>query len=183
VRLRRSALGLAALAVLALPPAGAAAHGDGPTADGRCTLSGALTLEPPLGGLPAPTRYDDVATGTCTGTLNGEPVTNEPVELAGQGEGTLSCLGGSARSSGTLRYTRGTPSEDDDVVFPYTAESAGAMTQFVSRTVTPDAVAVGRIDFLPYGSMGTVDDCAGGRLATARYDATIETVSRDVHFP
>lgn len=167
-----ASLAVASLAVLPAAPAAAQ------TFEGRCSLTGELAFDPPMAGVPGPVSYTDHATGACTGTLGGEPIDAEPVELSGHGAGTLGCLAGRSTTSGTLRFERGTEDAADDVVLPYEAESTGGLTQFVSRTVSEDYVTVGRFDFLPYGDESTLRACEAGTLTSARYDGLTETIAR-----
>jgi hypothetical protein len=80
---------------------------------GACEMSGTVQHQPPLTEEPVPTAIRGSFSGTCTGQftdrdgntrqLDGAPASYE-VRDAG---GDLSCLGGTATGTGSLRFGRG----------------------------------------------------------------------------
>jgi hypothetical protein len=76
------------------------------TVSGACTVSGQAHFTPTgLKAVPGPMTYDFTGSGTCNGTLDGNPITNAPVSAHAAGAGTLSCLGAaSTGGSGTLTF-------------------------------------------------------------------------------
>jgi hypothetical protein len=168
----------AALALVAVPATGAEAAN---TVEGRCTLRGELTFDPPLANQPAFVRYRDHSTGTCTGTLNGVPHTDAPVVLRGEGAGTLGCLFGRTLTRGTVTFTQGTRKRQDDVSIAYWAESTGGLTQFVSRSHGAiSGEGIGYFNFLPYGDENTLAACEAGTLTSAGYEAVTQTLTPNV---
>jgi hypothetical protein len=79
-----------ALALLALSAASASAA----TVSGACTVSGSADFTPNgLQATPQSLIYSFSGTGSCSGTLDGAPITNAPVSAFATGGGTLSCAG------------------------------------------------------------------------------------------
>src|SRR6266849_7737888 len=58
--------------------------------EGTCRLTGGFNLTTPLGGLPRPTTFTGIGTGTCTGSVNGGPSKDHPTVNQISGIGTLS---------------------------------------------------------------------------------------------
>lgn len=129
---RFTLLGLLALiAVMAVPVASASAAN---TVSGACTLSGNASFSSPLKTQPGPNGYSFTGSGTCSGTLNGTPITNAPASASASGSGTLGCSA-SASTSGTGTLTvNGTTigfqlslvGSGTEVTFALTGNSGGA---------------------------------------------------------
>jgi hypothetical protein len=99
---RFTLLGLLALvALMAAPIASASADN---TVSGACTLSGTANFNSPLTAQPGANGYSFTGSGTCSGTLNGAPITNAPASASASGTGTLSCTA-SASTVGTGTLT------------------------------------------------------------------------------
>jgi hypothetical protein len=99
---RFTLLGLLALiVVMAVPVASASAAN---AVSGVCTLSGNATFNSPLTAQPGPNGYSFTGSGTCSGTLNGQAITNAPASATASGSGTLSCTA-SASTAGTGTLT------------------------------------------------------------------------------
>lgn len=98
---RFTLLGLLALiALLAVPVASASADN---TVSGVCTLSGSANFNSPLKAQPGANGYSFTGSGTCSGTLNGAPITNAPASASASGSGTLGCSASAATTgTGTL---------------------------------------------------------------------------------
>jgi hypothetical protein len=77
------------------------------TVSGECTVSGSASFTPNgLQGTPQTLGYNFSGTGTCSGTLNGTPITNAPVSANASGSGTLSCAGAvSTGGTGSIAFT------------------------------------------------------------------------------
>jgi hypothetical protein len=157
---------------LAAPVAPAAAAN---SLEGTCKLSGQFKFDAPLGNQLRETGFKDRAGGTCTGTLNGIPAQNVPVELRAQGFGNLSCLAAHTTSTGTATLT---PSTGDEVKIRFWTEAAGALTQFAARfggAVSGQGIAY--VDFLPYADASVMAACEAGALDSMRYDLVTQTIT------
>jgi hypothetical protein len=97
---RITLLGLLALiALMAVPIASASAA----TVSGACTLSGTANFNSPLTAQPGANGYSFTGSGSCSGTLNGAPITNAPASASASGSGTLGCSASAATlGTGTL---------------------------------------------------------------------------------
>jgi hypothetical protein len=165
-------LSLAAVIVQASPAAGAN------TLEGSCSLSGRLQFDPPLSNELREAGFQDRATGTCTGTLNGAAQRDTPVVLRAKGSGTLSCLAGHTTSSGTLAFTRGTESQADDVKISFFTDTSGGLTQFASKfegAVSGEGIAY--VSFLPSADESALAECEAGTFDSARYDLQAQTIT------
>jgi hypothetical protein len=90
---------LTLVAVIAAPVASASAA----TVSGACTLSGTANFNSPLTAQPGPNGYSFTGSGSCSGTLNGAPITNAPASASASGSGTLGCSASvSTGGTGTL---------------------------------------------------------------------------------
>lgn len=159
-----------------LAPAPAVASAD--RAEGTCTIVGRLTFATPIGNEPHETRYEDRATGTCDGTVNGVRDDDAPVVLRAKGVGTLSCVANRGVSHGTLTFTHGTSQHRDDVTIDYIAESTGALSQFVSRIRgRKGGESVAEVDFLTLNDEETLSACADGTLESIAYRSTGTTIT------
>ena len=94
-----------ALAAFALAPVAAASAAN--TVTGACTVSGSASFTPNgLQATPQTLGYNFNGTGTCSGTLNGTPITNAPVSASASGSGTLSCAGAvTTGGTGSITFT------------------------------------------------------------------------------
>lgn len=161
---------LVTLGLLAIPATGASAA----TWEGRCEIAGTTTFATPIGGLPAEHSYSDSGTGLCTGTLDGVQKADTPIVLAAEGAGTLGCLAGNSIMQGTITFTQGTETPDDDVAHGYIGEASGGIGQFVSRTRGTNggsgiSIVSARSD------QATFDACYAGTLGSVSWDATTRT--------
>ena len=93
-------------------PAGAGQPGT-ETFDGSCQMSGVVRHDPPLTGTPVPTEIRGSFRGTCSGQLTDEDGETRTLDAAPaaydvrDAGGDLSCLGGTATGTGTLRFGGG----------------------------------------------------------------------------
>jgi len=76
------------------------------TVSGACVISGSASFSPNgLTATPQSLTYNFGGTGTCSGTLNGAPITNAPVSASASGSGTLSCAASvSTGGTGSLTF-------------------------------------------------------------------------------
>ena len=80
---------------------------------GVCEMSGTIHHRPPLTAQPAPTEISGRFSGTCTGTFTDRHGRTHELDGAPAGYrvrdagGALSCLGGTATGTGSLRCGRG----------------------------------------------------------------------------
>jgi hypothetical protein len=96
---------LATLLVVVSGACAASAEATTHALDGSCTLTGRLSFDRPVGLVPTEDTFDDDATGTCTGTLDGVGQQNTPVVWQATGAGTIGCLTTHTTSSGTLTFS------------------------------------------------------------------------------
>jgi hypothetical protein len=160
---------LAAAAVLA---SAAKANQSGPNSfDGTCKLSGGFVFDRPIGPLPQTMSFEDSATGTCSGELNGVQRDNIPVVNTVSGWGTISCSFADAHTSDTLTFDRRYP------IHIFT-DSAGALTQFVAHSSgAVSGESVEHVNLLPYTDQSTLEQCQAGELRSAHYDLDAQTLS------
>ena len=115
-RISKPALAVLICSAFTAPALSTSAGADAPGAEsfeGVCEMSGVIRHQPPLTQEPAATRIRGGFSGTCSGAftdrdgstrqLEGAPADYE-VRDAG---GALSCLGGTATGTGSLRFGRG----------------------------------------------------------------------------
>ena len=109
-RLAGTALVCGACAALALSPAAGAAKTGTERFDGTCEMSGTVRHDPPLTGTPLPTEIRGSFRGTCSGELTDADGETRPLDSAPasydvrDAGGALSCLGGTATGTGSLRF-------------------------------------------------------------------------------
>lgn len=103
----------AALTALALAPAAGAGAPGAEIFEGACELSGVIRHQPPLTEQPAPTEIHGRFSGTCSGTLTDSDGRTHQLDAAParydvrDAGGALSCLGGVATGTGSLRFGGG----------------------------------------------------------------------------
>ena len=158
-----------AIAALWITPSWAAASTG--TLSGSCRLTGRLSFDRPVGNEPRTVAFHDVASGTCTGTLNGVPVRDAPVQNRATGSGTLSCLGGTATTHDRLSFGHGVRIRLSTAIAGGLAEFAGRFTGRVSGE------GVVQVNLLPYLDQSVLAACQAGALREARYDLVARTVS------
>jgi hypothetical protein len=147
------------------PDAGDKPQADAPkthTWDGTCQLKGALHFDEPLGNQLRPTTFTDQASGTCSGTLDGKPITNLPTSNDVNGFGVLSCAGGHALSSDFLDFGRGRKLHIASDSF---AVLIGGVSHFNGWSSGDGIVAV---NFDP-PDQNTFAQCQAGTLREANY--------------
>jgi len=173
MRLRALVLAAAAASLLAAgaTPASAAMAKQPNSFDGTCKLSGEFVFDRPIGPLPQTMSFEDSATGTCSGELNGVQRDNIPVVNTVSGWGTLSCSFADAHTSDTLTFDRRYP------IHIFT-DSAGALTQFVAHSSgAVSGESVEHVNLLPYTDQSTLEQCQAGELRSAQYDLDAQTLS------
>jgi hypothetical protein len=142
--------------------------------EGTCHLTGVLRFDKPLGNVPRSTTFTDVASGTCTGTLNGVPMHELPVTNDVAGSGLLSCAAGHATTADTLTFARGRRGVRVHIF----TDSAGALTQLLGHVrgaVSGDGVV--EVSLLPYTDQSTLAACQAATVSTARYDVEARTIT------
>ena len=146
------------------------------TWEGGCTIDGESTFERPIGALPRPVRYTDAGTGTCTGRLNGVPVTNTPILLAAEGMGSVGCLATDSIMFGTLTFTNATRSPRDDVRVRYSGEANGSLGHNVSRSRgADDGYGISYVTSRSDPSMAR--RCQENTVDRVRWTATTQTLT------
>src|SRR5437867_12542919 len=108
-RIAISTTALASAALLLLT-ASAQAKLSGPNSfEGTCHLSGDFVFDRPIGPLPQTMSFEDSATGTCSGKLNGVQRDDIPVVNTVSGWGTFSCSSADAHTADTLMFDKRYP--------------------------------------------------------------------------
>lgn len=118
LQIRRAAITICAAIVASLAYATAAQAAESSFA-GQCTdIRGTATVDKPLTFTASQNAGHFSSAGHCNGKLNGEDVTNAPIESHADGPFYGSCYGTRSTSPGpdVIRFTRGTPDQADDVV-------------------------------------------------------------------
>src|SRR6058998_1642828 len=174
MRLRALFIAAAAASLLAAGavPVAAVKAKSGPNSfEGTCKLSGDFVFDRPIGPLPQTMSFEDSATGTCSGKLNGVQRDNIPVVNTVSGWGTFSCSFADAHTADTLTFDHRYPIR----IF---TDSAGALTQFVAHSsgaVSGDSVE--HVNLLPYTDQSTLEQCQAGALYSAQYDLDAYTLT------
>ena len=124
-----AALLTAAIAVAAVLIAGGIDRGTASAGtdsfSGQCSTQGTVYFSPPVKSQPQqPENIVYSATGTCSGTLDGQSISNMPVKLLHAGQANASCTYAKtdAPGSGNIYFQNG-------VVIPYTFQFTDATTE------------------------------------------------------
>jgi hypothetical protein len=145
--------------------------------DGVCQMSGAVRHDPPLTAQPLPTEIRGSFRGTCSGQLtDGDGRTRQLDDAPARYEvqdagGDLSCLGGTATGSGSLRFGGG-----HDIEFTLTERRPGPGVAIVSLVGTAGGSAT------VFGTVSQNEDlvklndrCNGQGVRVVHGDARIES--------
>jgi hypothetical protein len=164
--MRRVLLAIVVVALAGAPPA----LGRSVTFRGSCALSGTVSFEPFLTVAPQDVVQTAFATGTCSGTLRGKPISGATATYAARSEAPDgSCLGGTASGSGTLKLggarVRFTMSETRAAAFPLLMLQ-GARSGSASAVVTPSTSQDPIATLQACGSDGLHEFSFDGRLQT-----------------
>jgi hypothetical protein len=97
------------LTVLALSPFAGADEPVAESFEGECELSGVIRHQPPLTQAPASTNVHGSFNGVCSGEFTDRhghtrQLDDAPAAYDARGVGQLSCLGGTATGTGSLRF-------------------------------------------------------------------------------
>jgi hypothetical protein len=156
--------------VLGPAPAGEIAH----SFAGSCSVQGTVRFTPPATNTLTPLTYDYVASGKCSGDLDGRKISNDPVALehSGPAEGSCPQAYTTAPGQGEIAFSNG-PAIDytldftdvlSQVTFSFYGRRSGtvdAQGTFLTQRTPPD---------LPL-------QCGGSGAATAPMDLTLTTES------
>ena len=142
---------LALAAFVLAPAAGASAN----VVTGACTVSGSASFSPNgLTATPQTLTYNFSGSGTCSGTLNGTPITNAPVSTTASGSGTLSCAASvSTGGTGSLTF----PAQGVSVGFGISLVGSGSEVEF-ALTGNSGGAGAGHATFAANGARAT--ECA-----------------------
>jgi hypothetical protein len=148
--MRRILLIPLALAAFVLAPAAAANAAN--TVSGACSIAGSASFGPNgLTATPQNLTYNFSGTGSCSGTLNGAPITNAPVSTSVNGSGTLSCAGSVATTgTGTLTF----PAQGVSIGFSIALAGAGSEVAF-ELTGNGGGAGAGHASFATNGTRAT----------------------------
>jgi hypothetical protein len=167
----RTGLTVVAVAIMALWIAPGSATARTGSLSGSCHLTGRLTFDRPVGDEPRAVAFDDVASGTCTGTLNGVAVRDAPVRNRATGSGTLSCFGGTATTHDRLSFGHGVRIRLSTII-------AGGLSEFAGRfTGRVSGEGIVEVNLLPYLSQPVLAACQAGVLREVRYDLDARTLT------
>lgn len=166
------ALASVVAAAVGAPAAGAATA----TFNGTCQISGVSTFDPPLRDAHQRVKYafksgppaEGVADYTsCSGTLNGESISDTPVVASVAGEGNLSCSDGVSTTPG-----KGKIEFPDGSTFPFDFEFDAVLTEVEYVATFANGVeATGWASFLAYAPLTAAFDCGGDGLSELGFDA------------
>jgi hypothetical protein len=163
-----------AFTALALSSFAAAEEPGAESFEGVCELSGAIRHQPPLSGVPSPTKVHGSFSGTCSGELTDRDgrtrrLDRAPAAYEARGFGELACLGGTATGTGRLLFGSG-----QEIQFSLTERRPGPGL----AVVTLEGAAGGSATVL--GTVSPSEDlveanerCNGSGLRLVRGDARI----------
>lgn len=139
---------------------------------GTCSAQGTVTFQPPATNTPESLSYSYVADGTCSGTLDGQPISSMPVHVshAGHSYGGCTQAATTAPGIGTLSFANGT-------ALGYTVDFTTDLTQ-VNAMVYGDRSgwANAQATFLTSRTSPTITlQCATTGVTTAPMDFTMTT--------
>ena len=142
---------------------------------GSCDVQGDVTFNPPATNTQRPTGYSYVATGTCSGTINGRTVSNAPIHLHQAGRADASCVQALAFPPGVGAFTFA-----DGSRIGYTLDFSSELTELDGTAYgTRSGEANGHGTFLTQRSSPTITlDCGGGGLKKAPMDMSFATQGR-----
>ena len=157
-----------------LTPAGATERFD--SFAGTCSFEATVRFSPPATYTQQRLRVTSEGTGTCSGTLNGQVVSNAPVELQNE----VRKVDGSCRYANTTQPGRGTISFADGTTIAYTWEFNWVATDGVLRFYGErSGSARGKGTFItqrrPLSEIGS--QCAGEGVSEIPMDMSLVTES------
>jgi hypothetical protein len=157
-----------------LPPAGATERFD--SFAGTCSFEATVSFSPPATNSQQRLRVTTYATGTCSGTLNGQVVSNAPVELRNE----VRKVDGSCRYANTTQPGRGTITFADGTTIAHSFEFNWVLTDGVLRFYGErSGSARGHGSFLtqrrPLSEIGS--QCAGEGVSEIPMDMSLVTES------
>lgn len=139
---------------------------------GSCSLQGTVTFDPPAGDAPQALTYGYAATGTCTGTLDGQAVNAAPVSAHHSGHSYGGCVDAQTTDAGagTLTFASG---QAIDYTVDFTTDLTSVnLTVYGARS----GIAPGSATFVTSRTTPDVTaQCAAGTVSTAAMDATFST--------
>lgn len=169
-RMRRSILVSAIAAATMGAVAGAA---DATTFSGRCTGTGLITSDPPLGYIPAYRTLSYASSGHCTGTLDGLAVRDVRFEGLATAEGVFFCSNPTASPSVVITFRppngprRRLYARADAVI-------VGTTARFVLQGAS-EGVAHGLHDAVVDGAAG--EECMAGTLRSIGWTVSFATIT------
>jgi hypothetical protein len=173
----RRGIGLAAgvtVALLSVAITQAGAAGKTNSFAGSCSVQGTATFSPPVTNVQQPLTTEYYGTGTCSGTLNGQQVSNAPITMR-----SVARANGSCPRAETIRPGRGSITFADGTAVRYSLEFTSVSTEvLITFTGERSGTARGRGTFLnDRTSPDTREQCAGDGLEQAALDITLTTES------
>ncbi len=139
---------------------------------GSCSVQGEVTFNPPVTNTEQPLAVDYQASGTCSGTLDGQNVSDAAVKLHHSGHSQGSCLGARTTAPG-----HGTITFPDGTVIPYTFEFQATGTE-VDFTLSGQRAGTGKGHGTFLNSRTPPDaalNCSGRGDATLPMDMSLTT--------
>ena len=139
---------------------------------GACSVDGHATFSPALGELPVDSSWHYLASGTCSGNINGQNVVNSPVTYEITAQGPVSCtFGYTLAAPNTLTFTNSAQVKGDRVITGTfnLVQTAGANNDVIKGSVS--GVATGETTFFQNGAQNIVQKCSTGTVDA--FDATV----------
>src|SRR4051794_32891578 len=162
----------AAFALAGIGPAGATEKLN--SFAGSCSVQGDVTFTPPVTNTEQSLAVAYKASGTCSGTLNGQNISDAAVKLQHSGHSQGSCLGAQTTAPG-----QGTITFPDGTVIPYTFEFRATGTE-VAFTLSGQRAGTGKGHGTFLNSRTPPDaalNCSGQGDATLPMDMSLTTDS------
>ena len=139
---------------------------------GECSVNGHATFSPALGELPVNSSWHYLASGTCSGNINGTDVVNTPVSYEIVAQGPVSCtFGYTLAAANTLTFNDSTHIKGDRTITGTfnLVQTAGANNDVIKGSNS--GVATGQTTFFQNGLMNITQKCSTNSVDA--FDATV----------
>jgi hypothetical protein len=142
------------------------------TFEGACSVNGHATFSPSLGNIPINSSWHYLASGACSGVINGQTVVNSPVTYEITAQGPVSCtFGYTLAAPNTLTFTDTANVKGDRTITGTfnLVQTAGANNDVITGSTA--GVATGETTFFQNGVQNIVQKCSTGTVDA--FDATV----------
>ena len=173
-KLTTAVLACGALMALALSSSAGAVQPGVETFVGECQMSGVIRHQPPLTQTPTMATVHGSFSGTCSGELTDRygrtrQLDEAPAAYEARGAGELSCLGGVATGTGSLRFSDGAAIE-----FTFTERRPAPGVAVVTLVGAAGGSATNFGTVSPSEDLAEINErCSGSGLRAVRGDARI----------